>query len=170
MGTHTFTVGAVDFAMMEVRDAMTKPFEDDEDAGGGYATVVSRTPTAGLPSLPTSSIFKVLLRVYHKSIDTATHLSRAQSQSHAATASSTSAINFLRPLSINTSTHHNRTNTSYDNSTLPHRSASIMDRGRPVRKSSGACWPSVGRELGTKPAEERKRKECRFSVANSPFR
>ena len=82
---------------------------------------------------------------------------------------SASAGNILQPISINK--HHNRTNTTYS-TYLPQRSLSIMDRGRPVRKSSASCWPGVGRELGTKPAEEWKRdKEGRTSsVADLHFR
>jgi hypothetical protein len=37
---------------------------------------------------------------------------------------------------------------------------SVMDRGRPVRKSSAACWPGVGRTHPSEPLEEwRPRKE-----------
>jgi len=31
---------------------------------------------------------------------------------------------------------------------------SVMDRGRPVRKSSAACWPGVGRTYPSEPLEE----------------
>jgi hypothetical protein len=54
-----------------------------------------------------------------------------------------------RPLSSNTKRSFHIRNTS--------SVSSIMHRGRPLRKSSNACWPGTGRELGAQPAEEWKR-------------
>lgn len=52
--------------------------------------------------------------------------------------------------------HHHASRISSCSSTAS-SSLSIMDRGRPVRKSSAACWPGVGRTHGSQPAEEWKK-------------
>lgn len=165
MGTHTFSSAASDIGIVEVRDAMARPIED-EDAETGFAHVISRT-TAELVSLPRSPIFKVPLRDDDDS--GVTHIGQlAYSQSTRTVKTSSSAMNVLRPVGVNT--HHNRINTVCSTLKL-HRSSSVMDRGRPVRKSSGACWPGVGRELGTKPAEEWQiKKDDRASGMDLNFR
>ena len=164
MGTHVFSAQSANFEVAEVRDAMMRPFEDDEAAEVGYARVISRSSTVRvhLPKTPLRDIYET------PDLGTTSHLARTQSHIRPATTSA-SAGNILQPISINK--HHNRTNTTYS-TYLPERSLSIMDRGRPVRKSSASCWPGVGRELGTKPAEEWKRdKEGRTSsVADLHFR
>jgi hypothetical protein len=162
MGTHTFSSAATDIEFIEARHAIARPIED-EDAETGFARVISRTSTEHISS-PPSPIFKVPLRDDDESpVRQLSHSPPARTVK-----TSSSAMNVLRPMSINT--HHNRINTACSALKL-YRTSSIMDRGRPVRKSSGACWPGVGRELGTRPAEEWQiKKDNRDSTTDLHFR
>jgi hypothetical protein len=128
------------------------PWPEAEDRDTGYAITSSTTPFP--------STHKMRLQIYrdddddfsdhpnnerHPNTNTSTHdISRSPSLA----ISSSHNFNVLRPLSVNT------TQSQQQYSRKSTRSLSIMDRGRPVRKSSGACWPGVGREKGTEPAEE----------------